>query len=41
MYREWKEIVFPIEYCIWIWKQQYQEEDQEIDDKTKWGKMGE
>jgi hypothetical protein len=38
MYREWKKIQaeFPKEYCIWIWKQQDQEEDQEIDGKMKW-----
>jgi hypothetical protein len=32
MYREWKKIEFPKEYCIWIWNQQDQEVDQEIDD---------
>ena len=31
MYREWKKIGFPKEYCIRIWKQQDQEADQEID----------
>jgi len=35
MYREWKEIEFPKEFHIWIWKQQGWEVDQEID-----GKMG-
>jgi len=30
MYREWKKIEFPKEYCIWIWKQQGWEVDQEI-----------
>jgi hypothetical protein len=34
-------IEFPKEYCIWIWKQQDQEVDQEIDGKIKWGKMEE
>jgi hypothetical protein len=29
MYREWKKIGFPKECCIWIWKQQDQEVDQE------------
>jgi hypothetical protein len=41
MCREWKEIEFPKEYCIWIWKEQYWEGDQEIDDKMKWGRMEE
>ena len=41
MYREWKKIGFPKEYCIWIWKQQDQEVDQEIDGWMKWGKMEE
>jgi hypothetical protein len=29
------------EYCIWIWNQQYQEVDQEIEGKMKWGRMEE
>ena len=37
MYREWKKIGFPKEYCTWIWKQQ----DQEIDGWMKWGSMEE
>ena len=41
MYREWKKIGFPKEYCIWIWKQQDQEVDQEIDGWMKWGRMEE
>jgi hypothetical protein len=41
MYREWKEIEFPKEYFIWIWKQQDQEVDHEIDGKMKWGRMEE
>jgi hypothetical protein len=36
MYREWKKIEFPKEYCIWIWKQEDQEADQEIGGKMKW-----
>jgi hypothetical protein len=39
MYREWKKIEFPKQYNIRIWKQQCWEEDQEIDDKMKWGRM--
>jgi hypothetical protein len=35
LYREWKKIEFPKEYCIWIWNQQDQEVDQEIDGKMK------
>jgi hypothetical protein len=35
MYRERKKIEFPKEYCIFIWKQQDQEVDQEIDGKMK------
>jgi len=30
---------FPKEYCIWIWKQQDQEADQEADGWMKWGRM--
>ena len=41
MYREWKKIGFPKEYCIWIWKQQDQEADQEIYGWMKWGRMEE
>jgi hypothetical protein len=41
MYREWKKMEFPKEYCIWIWKQEDQEVDQEIGGKMKWGKMEE
>jgi len=41
MYREWKKIGFPKEYCIWIWKRQDQEVDQEIDSWMKWGMMEE
>ena len=41
MYREWKKIEFPKEYCIWIWKQQDQEVDQETDGWMKWGRMEE
>ena len=41
MYREWKKIGFPKEYCIWIWKQEDQEVDQELDDWMKWGRMEE
>jgi hypothetical protein len=40
MHREWKKIEFPKGYCIWIWKQD-QEVDQDIDDKVKWGRMEE
>jgi hypothetical protein len=35
MYREWKEIEFPKEYYVYIWNQQDQEVDQEIDGKIK------
>jgi hypothetical protein len=35
MYREWKEIEFPKEYCIRILNQQAKEVDQEIDGKIK------
>jgi hypothetical protein len=41
MYREWKKIEFPEEYSVWIWNQQDQEPDQEIDGKMKWGRMEE
>ena len=41
MYREWKKIGFPKEYCIWIWKKQDQEVDQETDGWMKWGRMEE
>ena len=41
MYREWKKRGFPKEYCIWIWKQQDQEVDQEVDGWMKWGRMEE
>jgi hypothetical protein len=41
MYRAWKEIEFPEEYCIWIRNQQDQEEDLETDGKMKWGGMEE
>ena len=37
MYREWKKIGFPEEYCIWIWKQQ----DQEVDQETWLGEVRE
>jgi hypothetical protein len=36
-----EKIEFPKEYCVWIWNQQDQEENQEIDDKVKWGRMEE
>ena len=39
MYREWKKVDFPKEYCIWIWKQQDQEADQETDGWMNWGRM--
>jgi hypothetical protein len=35
MYREWKKIDFPKEYCRCIRKQQDQEVDQETDGKMK------
>jgi hypothetical protein len=41
MYRECKKTEFPKEYCIWIWNQQHQEVDQEIDGKMNWGRMEE
>jgi hypothetical protein len=25
-----------IDYCVWIWNQQYQDVDKEIDGKIKW-----
>jgi hypothetical protein len=40
MYREWKEIEFPKECCIWIWIQQDQEVEQETDGKIYWGGDG-
>jgi hypothetical protein len=40
MYREWKKMEFPKEYCIWIRKQD-QEVDQETDGKMKWGRTEE
>ena len=39
MCREWKKIEFPKEYYIWVWEQQDQEVDQEIDDKMRWERM--
>jgi hypothetical protein len=41
MYRELKRTEFPEGYCIWIWNQEDQEVDQEIDGKLKWGMMQE
>jgi hypothetical protein len=41
MYREWKNIAFQKEYCIWICKQQDWEVDQEIDGKIEWAIMEE
>ena len=38
MYREWTKIECPKKYYIWIWKQDW-EADQEIDGKMKWGRM--
>jgi hypothetical protein len=40
MYREWKEIELPKAYYKWIWNQQDQEENKEIDGKMKWGGDG-
>ena len=34
-----KENRIPEKYCIWIWKQEGWEVDQEIDGKMKWGRM--
>ena len=41
MYREWKEIEFPMEYYIWIWEQEDWEIDQETDGKMGWERMEE
>jgi len=41
MYREWKEIEFPKEYYVWVWKQQDWKVDEEIDGKMKWERMEE
>jgi hypothetical protein len=41
MYREWKTIEFLKDYGLWIWKQNDQEVDQEIEGKMKWGRMEE
>jgi hypothetical protein len=35
MYREWKKIEFPKEYCITNWNKKDQEVDQETDGKMK------
>ena len=40
MQREWKKTEFPKEYYIWIWKQDW-EVDQEIDGNMKWSRMEE
>jgi hypothetical protein len=39
MYRERKKMEFPKVFCIWIWNQQDQEVDQEIDSKMNLGTM--
>ena len=41
MYREWKEIEFPIAYNIWFLEQQDWKADQDIDGKIGWEKMEE